>query len=114
MLFRGARNSRASLVRPPDSTRPAAGTAPGPRREQHPARGVNRARPAAGTRPPPHPGPAQVRDAVSTPVPEWCLMTDGNGEPSRRIRIRVTGDDAQNLAALHRWLSLEEWFARAE
>jgi hypothetical protein len=41
-------------------------------------------------------------------------MTDGNGEPSRRIRIRVTGDDAQNLAALHRWLSLEEWFARAE
>jgi hypothetical protein len=41
-------------------------------------------------------------------------MTDGNGEPSRRIRIRVTGDDAQNLAALHRWLSLEDWFVRAE
>jgi hypothetical protein len=41
-------------------------------------------------------------------------MTEGTGETSRRIRIRVTGDDAQNLGALHRWLSLEEWFARAE
>lgn len=41
-------------------------------------------------------------------------MTDGNGEPSRRIRIRVSGDDAQSLTALHRWLSLEDWFAQAE
>lgn len=41
-------------------------------------------------------------------------MTHGDGESSRRIRIRVTGDDAQNLEALHRWLSLEDWFAQAE
>jgi hypothetical protein len=41
-------------------------------------------------------------------------MTHVDGESSRRIRIRVIGDDAQNLAALHRWLSLEDWFSRAE
>ncbi|MFF7155404.1 hypothetical protein [Streptomyces sp. NPDC008139] len=41
-------------------------------------------------------------------------MTHGDGEPGRRIRIRVTGDDAQDLEALYRWLSLEDWFAQAE
>ncbi|MBD0740365.1 hypothetical protein [Streptomyces sp. CBMA29] len=41
-------------------------------------------------------------------------MTHGDGEPGRRIRIRVTGDDPQDLEALYRWLKLEEWFAQAE
>jgi hypothetical protein len=40
---------------------------------------------------------------------------DGGQAAQRRgIRIRVSGDDARDLGALHRWLSREEWFAQAE
>jgi hypothetical protein len=39
-------------------------------------------------------------------------MTPGGTE--RRIRIRVGGDDARDLRALHSWLGLEDWFAQAE
>jgi hypothetical protein len=39
-------------------------------------------------------------------------MTDGG--TSRRIRIRIDGDDPGDLGALYRWLSLEDWFAQAE
>jgi hypothetical protein len=37
-----------------------------------------------------------------------------HGATERRIRIRIDGDDARDLRALHSWLSLEEWFAEAE
>jgi hypothetical protein len=38
-----------------------------------------------------------------------------HGGAERRIRIRIDGDDdASDLRALHRWLSLEEWFTEAE
>lgn len=37
-----------------------------------------------------------------------------HGGASRRIHIRVTDAGANDLGALHRWLSLEEWFTRAE
>lgn len=37
-----------------------------------------------------------------------------HGAASRRIHIQVTDADANDLGALHRWLSLEEWFTQAE
>lgn len=40
-------------------------------------------------------------------------MTHG-GAGSRRIHIRVEGDQARDLGALHRWLSREDWFRQAQ
>lgn len=41
-------------------------------------------------------------------------MTHHGGADSRRIRIRLSGDQPQDLQALQRWLGLEEWFTEAE
>lgn len=42
-------------------------------------------------------------------------MTQGErGDGNRQIHIRLQGGSARDLGALHRWLSREDWFARAE
>jgi hypothetical protein len=41
-------------------------------------------------------------------------MTHLGGADNRRIRIRLSGDQPQDLQALRRWLGLEEWFTEAE
>lgn len=41
-------------------------------------------------------------------------MTHPGGADNRRIRIRLSGDQPQDLQALRRWLGLEEWFTEAE